>query len=469
MHNAAIPSTLRRSSRVPSAVQILVTSLDGSHFSAVCETSVVSAHGCAMQTPVKLDPGVPLHFHSRDGRETTAQVVSCQPIDADHRSWSLGAKLDRPENFWGLRACPKDWTVWTLPAAAAPKPTQIFKYANSQAPIQMPREASPEPALDRAAQAEALVRKMIAESVRPLQADLTAIKDKLAQREANPNRFEVSLSSIPPDLEQQLELRLRQNLGPRIVDEARQQSAHLLASAKATVDRQTTEACEMFMHRAAEDVKIIEKRAQEISQHISENAREYFNRGLQEFHQQLLQGGNSLKHLSEELVEFLRQNLDAEFEARRADIERVREALASESLRLRDEVEYLDTRIAKLDESVRCLESGLDQRLSRMSSETVKDTRQQFESAAHEIFEELTTRSVNVLAQQLQESTDNMATIQNGIVSSVSDSLKVQAANASQAFERSLAELTKLSVERCRLRLEEGLKAVSQSLNEQFR
>jgi hypothetical protein len=448
-----------------------VTSLDGTHFSAVCETSVVNAHGCAMQTPVKLDPGVPLHFHSRDGRETTGQVVSCEPIGADHRSWSLGAKLDRPENFWGVKACPKDWIVWTLPPAAAPKPTQIFKYANSQAPTQMPRalDASPEPAPDRAAQAEALVRKMIAESVRPLQADVTAIKEKLAQREANPSRFEVSLSSIPPDLEQQLELRLRQNLGPRIVDEARQQSAHMLASAKATVEQQTTEACELFTRRAAADLTAIEKRAQEISQHISENAREYFHRGLQEFHQQLLQGGNSLKHLSEELLEFLRQSLDAEFEARRADIETVRAALAAESLRLRDEVEYLDTRIAKLDESVRCLESGLDQRLSRMSSDTVRETRQQFETAAHEIFEELTTRSVNVLGEQLQEATDNMAAIQNGIVASVSESLKVQAANASQTFERSLEELTKLSVERCRLRLEEGLKAVSHSLSEQFR
>ena len=471
MHNGAIPTTLRRSSRVPTAVQILVTSLDGTHFSAVCETSVVNAHGCAMQTPVKLDPGVPLHFHSRDGRETTAQVVSCQPIGADHRSWSLGAKLDRPENFWGLQACPKDWTVWTPPPAAAPRPTQIFKYANSAASPQVPRvvDASSQPALERAAQAEVLVRKMIAESVRPLQADLTAIKDKLAQRDANPNRFEVSLSSIPPDLEQQLELRLRQNLGPRIVDEARQQSAHLLASAKATVEHQTAEACELFTRRATEELTVIEKRAQEISQHISENAREYFHRGLQEFHQQLLQGGNSLKHLSEELLEFLRQSLDAEFEARRADIERVREALASESSRLRDEVEYLDTRIAKLDESVRCLESGLDQRLSRMSSDTVRETRQQFESAAHEIFEELTTRSVNVLGEQLQVATDNMAAIQNGIVGSVSESLKAQAANASRTFERSLEELTKLSVERCRLRLEEGLKAVSQSLSQQFR
>ena len=58
---------LRRSSRVPTAVPILVTSLEGKHFSDVCETIVVNAHGCAILTQVKLDAGVPLHLHSTDG------------------------------------------------------------------------------------------------------------------------------------------------------------------------------------------------------------------------------------------------------------------------------------------------------------------------------------------------------------------------------------------------------------------
>jgi hypothetical protein len=423
-----------------------------------------------MHTPVKLDPGVPLHFHSKDGREATAYVVSCQPLGPDHRSWTLGARLHRPENFWGLKACPKDWSLWMLPAApVAPRLPQILKTTNVPASTQLPRVLdSSAPALDRAAQAEALVRKMIAESVRPLQADIAVVKEILARREANPSRFEVSLSSIPAELEQQLELRLRQNLGPRIVDETRQQSAHLLASAKTTVDRQTTEACELFMRRTAEQVMVVEKKAQEISAQISENAGDHLRRGLQEFHQKLLQGGNSLKHLSEELLEFLRHSLDAEFDARRADIENVRAALASESSRLHEEVEYLDTRIAKLDESVRCLEAGLDQRLSRMSSETVRDTRSQFESAAHEIFDELNTRSVRALSDQLQDATANLAVVQNGIVASVSESLQVQASNALQAFEHSMEELTRLSVDRCRLKLEEGLNALARSLHEQF-
>src|SRR5438445_6343034 len=99
MQNANSPAALRRSSRVPVNVPILVTSLEpGARFSEVCETLVVSAHGCSMRSHVKLDAGVLVHFHSKDGRETTATVVYCQPLDSEREGWRLAARLDRPEN-----------------------------------------------------------------------------------------------------------------------------------------------------------------------------------------------------------------------------------------------------------------------------------------------------------------------------------------------------------------------------------
>jgi hypothetical protein len=464
MHSADAPTIHRRSSRVPTAVPILVTSLEGKHFSDVCETLVVNAHGCAILTRVKLETGVPLHFHSTDGRETTARVVSCESID--QRSWRLGAKLDRPENFWGLRDCPKDWALSapvvppSLPpsttAPASPLPGQLSQPSNA--------------ALDRVAQQfEMQVKRMITEAVRPLQTEIGSLKERLARREANPSRFEVSLSQIPPELEQQIEVRLRKDLGPRVLEEARQQSAHLLASAKAVIDQRTNEAHETFLRGAAEEVKVVEKRAQEMSAYISESSQEHFRRGLEQFRQELLDGGNSLKRLSDELLEFLQSKLIAEHDARRGDVEQLRTAVASESARLQQEIEYLDTRIAKLDESAHSLESGLDQRLSRMASDTVKDTRSQFESAASEILEDLATRSVQVLGSQLEETSTNMRVIQDGIVVSVSESLKAQAAEALQTFERSMEHLARLSVERWRLKFEGGLNALAKSLNEQFR
>src|SRR6266704_256668 len=83
MHNENTLVSPRRSSRVPVAMPILVTSLDGAHFSELCETLVVNAHGCAIRSRVKLDAGVQLHFRSKEGRVATAQVVSCQPRELD--------------------------------------------------------------------------------------------------------------------------------------------------------------------------------------------------------------------------------------------------------------------------------------------------------------------------------------------------------------------------------------------------
>lgn len=466
MQSGIASTNLRRSSRVPTAVPILVTTLDGKHFSDVCETLVVNAHGCAILTRVKLDTGVPLHLHSKDGRETTARVVSCQPIGSDQQSWMMAAKLDHPENFWGLRDCPKDWA---LPAAAAPKRSQNLKL--SPAPPQLADHSTQasEPLPERVARKfEAEIKRMIAESVRPLEAEVMALREKLARREANPSRFEVSLSSIPPELEEKIELRLRKDLGPRVLDEARQQSAQLLASAKSMIDQQTSGAYENVRRGAAEELKVVEKRGQEISAAISANTDEHLRSGLEDFRQQLLDGGNSLKRLSEELLEFLQDKLNAEHDARRGDLEQLRGAVSTESLRLQQEIEYLDGRIAKLDESARSLESGLDQRLSRLSSDTVRDTRSQFETAASEILEELAARSVQVLSDQLQDTSGKMKVIQDGIVASVSDSLQGHAANTLQAFERSMEHLAKLSAERWRLKFEGGLNAMTKSLTEQF-
>jgi hypothetical protein len=102
---------------VPANVPILVTSLEpATHFSEVCETLVVSAHGCSMRSPMKLDAGVLVHFHSKEGRETTAKVVYCQPLESDRLGWRWAQSLDGPK--LGLKACSQDWE--RLPAPRRP-------------------------------------------------------------------------------------------------------------------------------------------------------------------------------------------------------------------------------------------------------------------------------------------------------------------------------------------------------------
>ena len=463
------PTALRRSSRVPTALPIRVTSLAGTYFSDVCKTVVVNAHGCAMLSPIRFETGAPLRLHTNDGRETTAHVVSCQPMGPDNRTWRLGAKLDRPDNFWGLSDCPADWTAPSGPLTARLK--QISSPAASVTPkLTSPAGLPPEVMLDMVARRlEAPLKRMIAESLRPIQAEVTAIKETMARRDANPSRFEVSLSQIPPDLEQQLEQRVKKDLGPKMLEESRNQYAHLLEAAKTTIDQRTNEGYEDFRRRATDELKIVEQRAQEISTHISANAREQLRRGLEDFQQKLLDGGNSLKRLSEELQEFLQQNLHDEHNARRQELEELRAFVAAESSRLSKDVEYLDVRIAKLNESARTLESGLDARLGQMAANTVKDARTQLETMANEALEQLSVHSTKMLGDQVDEACAKMAIAQKDIIASVPESLGVQVTNASRAFEQSIDETAKLAVERWRGKLAASLNTLAKSLGEQFR
>ena len=103
MHSANVPETMRRSSRVPITLPIAVTSLEPSApFSEICETLVVSAHGCAIFSPTRLEAGIPVQFRRKGGGAAKAHVVDCKPMGAGQHGWQLAAKLDQPENFWGL-------------------------------------------------------------------------------------------------------------------------------------------------------------------------------------------------------------------------------------------------------------------------------------------------------------------------------------------------------------------------------
>jgi hypothetical protein len=465
MANSNAP-TLRRSSRVPIAVPILVTSLDPrANFSEVCETLVVSAHGCAMRAPGKLEAGVPLHFHSQEGRETTGQVVYCQSIGSDRQSWRLGARFDRPENFWGLQTCPKDWA--RLPATVegngAPMPASTNILPPNQA------IASAKIVLDRIKKqlSDEHLKAMLAELVHPLEAEVTDLKEKLAQG-AKRSRFEVSLSQIPPELEQQLELRLKNELGPQVLKQARQQSEQVLAAAKAAIDQKTTESHAEFLRRVTVDLQAVEQRAQGLSNDVAQNLREYLNRGLGEFHQQVIDAGNRLKRLSGDLLQVMEHSLGELHDGRRRELEQVQATVVAESSRLQEQIADLDRRMAKLDESARELESGLDKRLSQMSSDTIRTARSQLESALEVVLSELGTRSVQELQNQLDEARANLQSIQKGIEASVSESLRIQVAETLQSFEHSVDEVAQHSVEQWRLTLAAALNSVARTLGEQF-
>jgi len=122
MQSANAVNSVRRSSRVPVTLPVVVTSLEPDKpFSEICETLVVNAHGCVMYSPKKVDAGVSVQFKRKEGRATMAYVVDCQPMGSGQQGWQLGARLDRPGNFWGLEACPEDW-IQLVDADVARKP-----------------------------------------------------------------------------------------------------------------------------------------------------------------------------------------------------------------------------------------------------------------------------------------------------------------------------------------------------------
>ena len=466
MLNSNVP-TLRRSSRVPVTVPILVTSLDpGSRFSEVCETSVVSAHGCAMRAPMRLEAGVPLHFHSQDGRETTAQVVSCQAVGPDRQSWMLGARFDRPQNFWGLPTYPRDWAE--LPATVEGNVAPVASSTSILPPNQA--TASAKIVLDRIKKqlSNEHLKAMLAELVHPLEAEMADLKEKLAQG-AKRSRFEVSLSQIPPELEQQLELRLKKELGPQVLKQAQEQSEQILESAKVAIDQRTAEAHAEFLRRVTLDLQAVEQRTQGFSTDVVQNLQEHLNRGLGELHQHVIDAGNRLNRLSEDLLQVMKQNLGELHDAHRQELEQVQAAVGLESSRLQEQIADLEGRMAKLDESARWLESGLDKRLSQLSTDTMRSARSQMDNALEVVLSELGTRNVQELRNQLDEASANLQTIQKGVEASVSESLRVQVAETLQSSEHRMEELAQQSVERWQLALASTLNSLARTLGEQFR
>jgi len=103
-----------------------------------------------------------------------------------------------------------------------------------------------------------------------------------------------------------------------------------------------------------------------------------------------------------------------------------------------------------------------------MAANIVKDTRTQLEKMANEALGQLTERTADMLVQQMDHTSEKVSIALKAIVASASESLSDQTGNALQAFEHSMDETAKLSVERWRQKLAGNLNALAKSLGEQF-
>jgi len=438
---------LRRSSRLPIALPILVTSLEpDSGFSEVCETLVVSVHGCAMRSSMKLDAGVPVQFQSKDGRWTMAHIVDCQPMDSDQPGWKLGARLDQPENFWRLETWPDDWSQLSEVSDRAEQPPRGKR---------LPEYAR--------------FRAVIAEYVEPLQAEIKELREKLAQGSPRRSQFEISLSHIPPEVEEKLLVRLREDLGVQVLRQTRQQSEQVLEAAKEAIGKKITEAHNEFREQVGRDLQAVEQRAQGFSEEITDAVQNHLVSGAERFQKQVLEAGIRLERRSEEFLRALQQRLSEEHDMYRREMQKVQAAVGSESSRLQAQNTDLATRMAKLEESARELESDLDSRLVQMGSDIISGARTQLERALDVVLKELGTRNSQELGKQLDDACEHLKSVQKGIEGSISQLLKAQVTGTLLSFGQTMEELAQDSVGRWRQALAKDLSSLANTLGRQFR
>ncbi len=111
---------IRRSTRLPLEVPVLVTSLDPAQpFSEQCNTTLVNAHGCGLITPREFGHGVQVRLEIVSAkRHTTARVAEVVPLGGDPETWLVGLELEVPGNFWGIEYAPSDWKIEESPSPA---------------------------------------------------------------------------------------------------------------------------------------------------------------------------------------------------------------------------------------------------------------------------------------------------------------------------------------------------------------
>jgi hypothetical protein len=464
---ANLATAARRSSRVPATVPLLVTSLEpGAHFSEMCETLVVSAHGCAMRSPMKLDAGVPIHFHSKEGRQTKARVVECKPMGPDQQGWMLAATLERPENFWGLKSFPKDWSQ--LPMLPATSETHLVRKTSTNVTAIPKGQSQASPSAKPLTKEH--LRAMVAELVQPWHEELRELREKMTRGEPRrSSSFEVSLSQIPPELEHQLWIRLRQDLGTQIQLQTREQAEQVLEATQATIETKVAEAQAQFRQQVGAELRSVEARAKAISEDISSSVGQHISVAVESFQQRTVAAGNNLAQRSEDLFHTLQQHLREEHAEHHRKMQEIQTAMASESAQLQSQLVDFGNRISRLNESVRRLESDLDAHLEHLAGEIVSAAHSRLESSAEQIVKDLGTRNGEELDKQLHDACERLRIVQKGIEASVSDGLRAQKADSLLAFEQTMEELAQHSVGRWRLALAKDLNSVGKHLSEQLR
>ena len=437
-------TVLRRSSRVPISVPILVTSMEEQPtFSEVCETMVVNAHGCSLRSTNKLEAGSPVQFHTKDGNWTMAHIVDCQPLNAGQPGWMLAATLEKPDNFWGLENYPEDWAR----LLEMPSPNKSQRRLRKPSPTTTGE-----------------LRTLVAELVEPLRIEVSEIRHKLERRESTRSQFEISLSYIPPEVQDKVGERLREELGTEVMAKTRQQSEEVLEATKAAIGKRITDVRNEFREQLANELLKVEHRAQILSDEITAAVEQHVQSGEGRLQQQLLEAGIRLERRGEEYFRVLQQRMAEEHGVYRREIEQVHASVASEVADLEAETTNLKNRMATVEASAHNLETELDGRLVRVASDIISGARNQLEHALNVVLKDLGTRNAKELETQLDDACSKLRNVQKGIETSVSELVKSKVTDSLVSFGQTIEALAQDSVMRWRSGLAKDLSSMTDIL-----
>jgi gas vesicle protein len=313
------------------------------------------------------------------------------------------------------------------------------------------------------------VRVIVAEVTQSLQAEVIELKQKLGRAEPKRSQFDISLTHIPPEVEEKLWTRLREDIGTQALQQARQQSEQVLEAAKDAIGKKIREAQNEFREKVAEELQGVEQRAQGLSEKIAGSVEQHVHSGAERFQQQALEAGIRLERRSEEFLRDLQQRLSEETDAQRREMQKAQATVASESSRLQSQTAELGGRITELDKSARQLESELENRLVRLGTDIISGARTQLQSAVDVVLKELSTRNAKELGHQLDEACERLKNSQKQIEASVSELVKTRVAESLVSFGQTMEELSQDSVERWRKALARDLNSVTNILGGQLR
>ncbi len=310
---------------------------------------------------------------------------------------------------------------------------------------------------------------MVAELLQPLHAEVRDLREKLPRGEAKRSQFEISLSHIPPEVEEKLWIRLRQDLGTQVLRQTRQQSEQVFEAAKEAIGKKITEAHNEFRQQVTQELQTVAQRAQGLSEKITDTVQQHLHSGEERFQQRVSEAGTDLERQGEEFLQTLQQRLGEEHAAYRREMQKVQAKAATESSQLQAQTTDLGSRLAKLNESVRQLESDLDARLSRMASDIISGARTQLDRAVDVVLKELGTRNAKELEHQLGAACGQLKTVQKGIETSISALLRAEVTETLVSFGQTMEALAQESVGRWRHALSRDLSSLAKTLGEQFR